>query len=43
VCSSDLYYNPKKWREMMSASIKGMIQRFSADRMVKEYYERLYK
>lgn len=38
------YYNDKKkWNEMMNASIKGIIDRFSADRMIKEYYERLYK
>ncbi|WP_411680358.1 alpha-glucan family phosphorylase [Clostridium thailandense] len=38
------YYNdPEKWREMMSASIRGILDRFSADRMIKEYYEKLYK
>lgn len=37
------YNNPKKWKDMMSASIKGIIDRFSADRMIKEYYERLYR
>lgn len=37
------YNNPKKWQEMMSASINGMVDRYSADRMVKEYYDRLYR
>lgn len=37
------YYNDhKKWNEMMSASINAMVDRYSADRMVKEYYEKLY-
>ncbi|MBC2579473.1 alpha-glucan family phosphorylase [Clostridium sp. DJ247] len=37
------YDNKKKWNEMMVASINGIIERYSADRMVKEYYEKLYK
>lgn len=37
------YDNPEKWEEMMKASINGIIDRYSADRMVREYYERLYK
>jgi alpha-glucan phosphorylases len=37
------YYNDrKKWMEMMAASINAMVNRYSADRMVKEYYEKLY-
>ncbi|MCH5139052.1 alpha-glucan family phosphorylase, partial [Clostridiaceae bacterium UIB06] len=37
------YYNDrKKWAEMMAASINAMVDRYSADRMIKEYYERLY-
>lgn len=37
------YNNRKKWSEMMSASVNGMINRCSADRMIKEYYEKLYR
>lgn len=38
------YYNNKaKWIDMMNASIKGIVYRFSGERMVKEYYEKLYK
>ena len=38
------YYNDrKKWSEMMAASINAMVDRYSADRMVKEYYEKLYR
>lgn len=38
------YYNDrKKWTDMMAAAINGMVDRFSADRMIKEYYEKLYK
>ncbi len=39
-----IYYNDKdKWKDMMRCSIKGMIEKYSADRMIKEYYEMLYK
>ena len=37
------YYGDKEtWKHMMYASINGIIDRYSADRMIKEYYERLY-
>jgi starch phosphorylase len=39
-----IYYNDrKKWNEMMSASINSVIDRFSAERMIIEYYDKLYK
>jgi starch phosphorylase len=34
--------NPKRWRAMMRASIDMAVERFSSDRMVLEYFERLY-
>ncbi|MDW8802024.1 alpha-glucan family phosphorylase [Clostridium sp. A1-XYC3] len=38
------YYNDRKrWTDMMAAAINGMVDRYSADRMIKEYYEKLYK
>jgi len=37
------YYDyPEKWREMMKASIETAQYQFSSERMVKEYYSRLY-
>lgn len=36
------YDNPKKWREMMSASILSTKDAFSVKRMLEEYYELLY-
>ncbi|AZR72022.1 alpha-glucan phosphorylase [Anoxybacter fermentans] len=37
------YYEDRaKWIKMMRASIKSTYEKFSATRMVKEYYERLY-
>jgi starch phosphorylase len=38
------YYDKKsKWVEMMKASIDMSSYRFSAERMVSEYYEKMYK
>lgn len=37
------YDNKQKWIEMMKESIKTTIEHFSTERMVKEYYEKLYK
>lgn len=36
------YKNPEKWNEMMIASINSIVERYSATRMVKDYYEKLY-
>lgn len=36
------YDNPQKWQEMMRKSIQSTRDTFSAARMVREYYERLY-
>ena len=36
------YKNRDKWIEMMQNSINSTIDRFSAERMVKEYYEKMY-
>lgn len=36
------YDNKDKWAEMMKASIEMSSYRFSAERMVKEYYEKMY-
>jgi glycogen phosphorylase len=37
------YYDaPERWRQMMRASITSTRERFSAARMVQEYYDRLY-
>ena len=37
------YYEDKEtWQNMMSASINGIAERYSADRMIREYYEKLY-
>ncbi|CAN5476035.1 alpha-glucan family phosphorylase [soil metagenome] len=36
------YDHPTKWRAMMLASIESTRDRFSTDRMLPEYYERLY-
>ena len=39
-----LYYgNSKKWEEMMKESIAMSQEKFSAARMVEEYYNRLYR
>ena len=37
------YENKDKWIEMMQASIDSTYQRFSARRMLDDYYEKLYK
>jgi starch phosphorylase len=36
------FADPARWTRMMRASIRMAVQRFSAERMVKEYFERLY-
>jgi len=36
------YHNRPKWLAMMRASIESTWERFSVDRMLKEYWERLY-
>ncbi|MGM0471413.1 MAG: alpha-glucan family phosphorylase [Bacillota bacterium] len=36
------YDQPQQWQEMMKASIDMSHQQFSAQRMVQEYYERMY-
>ncbi|MBP2016637.1 starch phosphorylase [Symbiobacterium terraclitae] len=36
------YENRQKWLEMMKASIETTRERFSVDRMLREYWERLY-
>jgi starch phosphorylase len=33
---------PERWTSMMQASIQVAEQRFTSDRMVREYFERLY-
>lgn len=37
------YEDSKRWRDMMHASINGMLERYSSDRMIQEYYEKMYK
>lgn len=38
------YYSDNgKWKSMMYASIDGMLERYSSDRMIKEYYEKMYQ
>ena len=37
------YDNPKKWTKMMTESIKMSTEKFSAQRMLEEYFEKLYK
>src|SRR5207248_1020848 len=37
------YANPQKWASMMSASIRMAVEKFSSDRMVRDYYEKLYR
>ena len=38
------YYDaPERWLGMMQASIAMAVERFSADRMVRDYFERLYQ
>jgi glycogen phosphorylase len=38
------FYNDKqRWLKMMKASIESCTEAFSADRMLREYYDRLYK
>lgn len=40
----ETYYNDKnKWNEMMIASVNAMVERYSADRMIMEYYDKVYK
>jgi len=34
--------DPARWTRMMRASIRMGVERFSSDRMVREYFERLY-
>jgi starch phosphorylase len=34
--------DPPRWRRMMQSSIAMAVEKFSTDRMVREYYERLY-
>ena len=36
------FADPARWTRMMRAAIRMSVERFSADRMVKEYFERLY-
>jgi glycogen phosphorylase len=36
------FANPPQWTRMMRASIRMAVERFSAERMVKEYFARLY-
>lgn len=36
------YEHPERWKRMMRASIESTREQFSAARMVREYYERLY-
>jgi len=36
------FADQSRWTRMMRASIRMAVERFSADRMVKEYFERLY-
>src|SRR5262249_36841885 len=37
------YDDPARWRGMMRASIEMAVERFSADRMLRDYYARLYR
>ena len=36
------YYDRPRWIRMMRASIRMAVERFSSDRMIMEYFERLY-
>ncbi len=36
------YADRPRWTRMMRASIRMAVERFSSDRMVREYFERLY-
>lgn len=36
------YKDNEKWTQMMQNSIKSTLEKFSAERMVKEYYKRMY-
>jgi starch phosphorylase len=36
------FADPARWAAMMRASIRMGVERFSSDRMVKEYFARLY-
>jgi starch phosphorylase len=36
------FADPPRWTRMMRASIRMAVERFSSDRMVKEYFSRLY-
>jgi starch phosphorylase len=36
------FADPSRWVKMMRASIRMAVERFSSDRMVKEYFARLY-
>ncbi|WP_368490919.1 alpha-glucan family phosphorylase [Clostridium sp. BJN0013] len=39
----ETYYNDKnRWNEMMIASVNAMVERYSADRMIMEYYDKMY-
>jgi starch phosphorylase len=39
-----LYYNaPKKWWDLVETSMKQIVPYFDSDRMVDEYYTKLYK
>ena len=37
------YGDPQRWLGMMQASIAMAVERFSSDRMVRDYFERLYQ
>jgi starch phosphorylase len=37
------YGHPDRWTSMMRSSIRMAMERFSADRMVREYFDRLYR
>jgi starch phosphorylase len=36
------FADPARWTRMMRASIRMAVERFSSDRMVEEYFRRLY-
>ncbi|HET8577712.1 MAG TPA: alpha-glucan family phosphorylase [Methylomirabilota bacterium] len=36
------FADPERWNRMMRASIQMAVERFSADRMIREYFSRLY-
>ena len=37
------FNDPTRWASMMAASIKMGVEKFSSDRMVRDYYEKLYR